>query len=62
MTQKQGEDFAKFCGLLRIYELYKPMKDTEPPNFSSVDAGATFDILETPGTSGGGVSIVDIFL
>ena len=20
--QKQGEDFAKFCGLLRIYELY----------------------------------------
>ena len=22
-SQKQGEDFAKFCGLLRIYELYK---------------------------------------
>ena len=21
--QKQGEDFAKFCGLLRIYELYR---------------------------------------
>jgi hypothetical protein len=21
--QKLGEDFAKFCGLLRIYELYK---------------------------------------
>ena len=21
-SQKQGEDFAKFCGLLRIYELY----------------------------------------
>ena len=22
-SQKLGEDFAKFCGLLRIYELYK---------------------------------------
>ena len=22
-SQKSGEDFAKFCGLLRIYELYK---------------------------------------
>ena len=22
-SQKKGEDFAKFCGLLRIYELYK---------------------------------------
>ena len=22
--QKLGEDFAKFCGLLRIYELYNP--------------------------------------
>ena len=22
-TLKLGEDFAKFCGLLRIYELYK---------------------------------------
>ena len=21
-SQKQGEDFARFCGLLRIYELY----------------------------------------
>ena len=21
--QNRGEDFAKFCGLLRIYELYK---------------------------------------
>ena len=21
-SQKQGKDFAKFCGLLRIYELY----------------------------------------
>ena len=23
IEQKLGEDFAKFCGLLRIYELYK---------------------------------------
>ena len=23
--QKLGEDFAKFCGLLRIYELYFPV-------------------------------------
>ena len=23
-SQKKGEDFAKFCGLLRIYELYQP--------------------------------------
>ena len=23
-SQKLGEDFAKFCGLLRIYELYIP--------------------------------------
>ena len=22
-SQKKGEDFAKFCDLLRIYELYK---------------------------------------
>ena len=22
-SQKLGEDFAKFCGLLRIYELYR---------------------------------------
>ena len=22
-SQKQGEDFAKYCGLLRIYELYE---------------------------------------
>ena len=22
ISQKLGEDFAKFCGLLRIYELY----------------------------------------
>ena len=22
-SQKLGEDFAKFCGLLRMYELYK---------------------------------------
>ena len=27
-SQKLGEDFAKFCGLLRIYELYKPSKKT----------------------------------
>ena len=38
------------------------MKDTEPPNYISVDAGATFDILETPGTPGGGVSIIVIFV
>ena len=25
LSQKQGEDFAKFCGLLRIYELYSVM-------------------------------------
>ena len=24
--QKLGEDFAKFCGLLKIYELYKRSK------------------------------------
>ena len=23
-SRKEEEDFAKFCGLLRIYELYKP--------------------------------------
>ena len=26
MYQKQGEYLAKFCGLLRIYELYKGKK------------------------------------
>ena len=24
IAQKEGRDFAKFCGLLRIYELYRP--------------------------------------
>ena len=24
-SQKQGEDFAKFCGLFRIYELYSEL-------------------------------------
>ena len=39
--QKLGEDFAKFCGLLRIYELYKKVLSTlsslgnNYPNFIS---------------------------
>ena len=28
-SQKLGEDFAKFCGLLRIYELYIPLVPSE---------------------------------
>ena len=31
-SQKLGEDFAKFCGLLRIYELYIHSKTTYFPN------------------------------
>jgi hypothetical protein len=26
-SQTLGEDFAKFCGLLRIYELYQQLAD-----------------------------------
>ena len=28
--QKLGEDFAKFCGLLRMYELYLFMVQSDP--------------------------------
>ena len=28
-SQKSGEDFAKFCGLLKIYELYNCAKNTK---------------------------------
>ena len=35
-SQKLGEDFAKFCGLLRIYELYhaivRPTKNMNNAN------------------------------
>ena len=32
-SQKLGEDFAKFCGLLRIYELYVKSVATFAPIF-----------------------------
>ena len=30
-SQNQGEDFAKFCGLLRIYELYEVIVSPKMP-------------------------------
>ena len=34
-SQKDGEDFAKFCGLLRIYELYQTI-DSQKVNLTLI--------------------------
>ena len=36
--QKQGEDFAKFCGLLIIYGLYKSIQNILPFPVDDVDS------------------------
>ena len=41
-SQKSGEDFAKLCGLLRIYELYRrPIEDPLPRTIENVRIRAT---------------------
>ena len=41
-SQKLGEDFSKFCGLLRIYELYRrPIEDPLPRTIENVRIRAT---------------------
>ena len=36
-SQKLGEDFEKFCGLLRIYELYEQfLKQNTETEFQSI--------------------------
>ena len=41
-SQKLGEDFAKFCGLLRIYELYKEKMHDKDCRSCNLNAGNSF--------------------
>ena len=58
VTKKEGEDFARFCGLLRIHELYWDLKLNEKADFA---AWGNVNYLSTVHTVYRQVSILFIF-